>query len=185
MILSYLLSLSAGVRRGFRRKLQKVRFQRRNAVHMCTGPQERFFTPITNTHKRWIICCFRCTPIYGNGQSVCRPKDGVKTAPTCANNSSSSFWPMAKKQILENLNYNTKRMFKSQMEVNIFILFIGITWVVTPLVYWQLLEELEAEFSPLPHPLPPDGAMFTMTRLRPQGSVLLSHGHTNSRNRVL
>ena len=126
MILSYLPSLSAGVRRGFRRKLQKVRFQRRNAVHMCTRPQERFFTPITNTHKRWIICCFRCTPIYGNGQSVCRPKDGVKTAPTCANNSSSSFWPMAKQQILDHLNYNTKRMFKSQMEVNIFILFIGI-----------------------------------------------------------
>ena len=65
-------------------------------------------------------------PIYGNGQSVCRPKDGVKTAPTCANNSSSSFWPVAKKQILENLNYNAKRMFKSQMEVHIFILFVGI-----------------------------------------------------------
>ena len=88
--------------------------ERRAHVHRASG---KIFH--TNTHKRWIICCFRCMPIYGNGQSVCRPKDGVKTAPTCVNNSSSSFWPMAKQQILDHLNYNTKRMFKSQMEVNI------------------------------------------------------------------
>ena len=56
MILSYLLSLSAGVRRGFRRKLQKVRFQRRNAVHMCTRPQERFFTSIhMRDHNNMIL----------------------------------------------------------------------------------------------------------------------------------